>query len=125
LTPKGNAAIIERMFGKASRSLRRVAGEQRVRAATGKGPEMGRVSIGMTGAATVSRLLGEISAGGGVSDDLRDRANYLALSVQRRMDRRDVEMIAWVLRSASVSHGIPTAKQKRAHDWASYLEGRL
>lgn len=86
---------------------------------------MGSIKIGMTGASTVSQLLHEISAGSGVPKDLRDHANYWVPSVQRRMDRRDVEMIAWLLRNASVSRSVPDAKRERAHYWAGYLESRL
>lgn len=86
---------------------------------------MGNVRIGMTGASTVSRLLCEIGAGRGVSDDLREHANYWVPSVQRKMDRRDVEMVAWLLRSASLSRGVPAKKRERAQYWAGYLESRL
>jgi hypothetical protein len=79
----------------------------------------------MTGASTVSQLLNEISAGSGVPQELRDNATYWVPSVQRRMDRRDVEMIAWLLRNASVSRSVPAAKRDRAHYWAGYLESRL
>ena len=86
---------------------------------------MSSVRIGTSGVATVSRLLGEISAGRGLADDLREYATYWAPAVQRKMDRRDVEVVASLLRSASVSRGLPAAKREKAHYWASYLESRM
>jgi hypothetical protein len=86
---------------------------------------MSRVRIGTTGAATVSRLLGEIGVGRGVTEDLREYANRWAPTVQRKMDRRDVEVVASLLRSASVARGFPVSKREKAHYWAGYLESRM
>jgi|RhiMetdeSRZDD1v2_1073273.scaffolds.fasta_scaffold1851047_2 hypothetical protein len=86
---------------------------------------MRSVRIGSSGVATVSRLLGDISAGRGLASDLREYATYLAPAVQRKMDRRDVEVIASLLRSASVARDFPPAKREKAHYWASYLESRM
>jgi hypothetical protein len=86
---------------------------------------MSRVRIGTTGAARVSRLLGEIGTGRGVTEDLRAYANQWAPTVQRKMDRRDVEVVASLLRSASAAYGFPTSKRNMAHYWAGYLESRM
>jgi hypothetical protein len=90
-----------------------------------EGAKMARVRIGPTGAATVGRLLRDIGSGRGVPADIRDHANYWAPSVQRRMERRDVAMIAWLLRTASASRGYSASKREMAHYWARYLESRM
>jgi hypothetical protein len=113
------------MFDQASCSPEAAPGRDSVHSATGKGSEMSRVRIGMTGATTVSRLLSDISARRGLADDLREYATYWAPAVQRKMDRRDVEVVASLLRSASVARGFPTAKREKAHYWAGYLESRM
>jgi hypothetical protein len=86
---------------------------------------MNRVRIGTSGAATVSRLLGEIGAGRGLAQDLRSFASHWAPAVQRKMDRRDVEVVASLLRSASVARGFPASEREKAHYWAGYLESRM
>jgi hypothetical protein len=86
---------------------------------------MASVRIGANGAATVGRLLREIGEGGGLSPDVRRNASRYAAAVRRRMERRDVEMIAWLLRDVSSTGEYPLSRRERARYWAAFLEGRI
>jgi len=86
---------------------------------------MANIRIGTNGAATVGRLLQEIGENGGVDPDVRRNAARYSSAVRRRMDRRDVETIASVLRAVSSSGQYPSSRRERAQYWAAYLEGRI
>jgi hypothetical protein len=86
---------------------------------------MSNVRIGPTGASTVGRLLREIGHGRGLPTDLRDDANQFAASVRRKMDRRDVERVAWLLWNVSSTRSWPSSRREQARYWATFLEGRL
>jgi len=64
---------------------------------------------------TMGRLLREIGRGTGLSSDLRNDASRFASLMRRKMDRRDVERVAWLLwnvSSARPTH--PRNESKRA-----------
>jgi hypothetical protein len=86
---------------------------------------MASVRIGTSGAATVGRLLQEIGENHGVAPDVRENANRFAATVRRRMDRRDVEGIASILRVAGSTGDYSRSRRERAIYWASYLENRI
>jgi hypothetical protein len=86
---------------------------------------MASVRIGPTGASTVGRLLSEISHGKGLPPDMRDDAGRFAAAIQRKMDRQDVEKVAWLLWNVSAARSWPSSRREQARYWATFLEGRL
>jgi hypothetical protein len=86
---------------------------------------MSSVRIGPTGAMTVGRLLRDIGRGRGMSPDLRNDASRFASLMRRKMDRRDVERVAWLLWNVSSARSYPYSQRKQARYWATFLEGRM
>jgi len=41
------------------------------------------------------------------------------------MDRRDLQMVAWLLLDASSDHDMPALDRRKARFWAGSLEARL
>jgi hypothetical protein len=86
---------------------------------------MGKVRIGANDASSVEQLLQQIGQHFGFPADIRRSANRWNGHVAQKMDRRDVQRIAWLLRDASDRKGAPSAECRVARQWASYLEGRI
>jgi hypothetical protein len=86
---------------------------------------MASVRIGSSGAATVGQLLQQIGESDGVAPAVRQDAARYAPAVRSRMDRRDVEGIAAILRAVSSSGLYSASRKERAEYWAAYLEGRI
>ena len=86
---------------------------------------MGKVRIGADDAASVEQLLQQIGHHREFPADIRRSANRWNGQVDEKMDRRDVQRIAWLLRDASDRRGAPSAERSVARQWASYLEGRI
>jgi hypothetical protein len=86
---------------------------------------MRKVKIGSIHAARVSGLLRKLESDQAVSSDLRANAAYWARAMARKMDRRDLQTVAWLLLSASGEGHVPFARRRNARYWATYLEGRI
>jgi hypothetical protein len=86
---------------------------------------MTKVRVGRRDAATVGRLLEEISQGPGLSADLQHKVGWCAAAVDRTMDRSDLEHVAVLLRQASTERGLSNTHRNAARYWAAYLEGRV
>jgi hypothetical protein len=86
---------------------------------------MGKVRIGAEDAANVEQLLQQIGQHRGFPADIRRSASRWNGHVNQKMDRREVQRIAWLLRDASDRRGAPSAERRVARQWASYLEGRI
>lgn len=86
---------------------------------------MRTVKIGWLHAASVSGLLRKLGSDQGIPPDMRANANYWAHAVARKMDRRDMQTVAWLLLSASGERSVTFARRRNARYWATYLEGRM
>jgi hypothetical protein len=86
---------------------------------------MRMVKIGWLHAASVSSLLRKLSSEPGIPSDLRANAGYWAHAMARKMDRRDLQTVAWLLLSASGERSVAFARRRNARYWANYLEGQM
>jgi hypothetical protein len=86
---------------------------------------MRTVKIGWLHAANVSSLLRKLGSEPGIPSDLRANADYWAHAMARKMDRRDLQTVAWLLLSASGERSVTFARRRNARYWATYLEGRI
>jgi hypothetical protein len=93
--------------------------------AQGGADRMTTVKLGPRDASGISELLRELGKEEGMPEGLRRDAAAWAGSVRRRMDQRDLRMVAWLFRDASGLGSVPPSCQDDARYWASYLEGRL
>ncbi len=86
---------------------------------------MRKVKIGSLRAARVSGLLRKLGSDQAVPSDLRANAAYWARAVARKMDRRDLQTVAWLLLSASGERRVSFSHRRNARYWGTYLEGRI
>jgi hypothetical protein len=86
---------------------------------------MTKVRVGRRDAATVGRLLEEISQGQGLSAHLQHKVGRSVAAVDRTMDRSDLERVTVLLRQASTDRGLSSSHRNAARYWAAYLEGRV
>ena len=86
---------------------------------------MQKVKIGSLHAARVSGLLHKLERGQAVPSDLRTNAAYWARAMARRMDRRDLQTVAWLLLTTSGERRVPFTHRRNARHLATYLEGRI
>ena len=86
---------------------------------------MPKVKVGSFRAARVSGLLHKLERDQAVPLDLRTNAGYWARAMARRMDRRDLQTVAWLLLSASGERRVPFTYRRNARHLATYLEGRI
>lgn len=86
---------------------------------------MRKVKIGWLRSANVSSLLRKLGSDQGIPSDLRANADYWARAMARRMDRRDLQTVAWLLLSASDERNVTFARRRNARYWGTYLEGRI
>jgi hypothetical protein len=86
---------------------------------------MARVRIGARDASRISGILRSIGDRDSLPRDLRANAIYWADAMGRTMDRRDLQMVAWLLLDASGDRAMPAPHQRKARYWASSLEARL
>jgi hypothetical protein len=86
---------------------------------------MRKVKIGWLHAASVSSLLRKLGSDQGVPSDLRANADYWADAMARKMDRRDLQTVAWLLLSASGERSVTLTRRRNARYWAAYLEGQI
>jgi hypothetical protein len=56
---------------------------------------------------------------------LRGTAARCAGRVRRSMDRRDVQRVVWLLRSARRDTSLPRAEHRAAVYWSAHLGGRI
>jgi len=84
-----------------------------------------KVTIGLLNAAKVRSLLRKLGSDRRVPSDLQANAGYWARVVARKMDRRDLQTVAWLLLSASSERNIAFARRRNARYWATYLEGQI
>jgi hypothetical protein len=86
---------------------------------------MARVKLGTQDATGMSGLLGSLGKAQEIPADLRRDAAFWAKAVQRKMDDRDLRMVAWLFHDLGGLSSIPRDRQNDARYWAAYLEGRL
>jgi len=86
---------------------------------------MRKVKIGSLRAARVSGFLRKLGNDQRVPSDLRANAAYWGGAVARKMDRRDLQTVAWLLLHASGERRIPFTQRRTARHWAVDLEGRI
>ena len=84
-----------------------------------------RVRLAPEEATTTQQLLKELGATTEIPPQLRDAADVYAAEVHSTMRRRDLQRIAWLLRSACEEHHLPRVQQRTVRRWAAYLEGRI
>jgi hypothetical protein len=84
---------------------------------------MGNVKIGARDAVRVGGLLQKLGGQQGLPADLQANAAYWATAMARRMDRRDIQTVAWLLLEASGHRHVPFADRRTARYWAAYLDG--
>jgi hypothetical protein len=73
----------------------------------------------------VCRMLEIVRCEGAVPAETRSAAAAWLGTVRPTMERLDVQSVAWVLREASSSRGMPRGTRKKARHLAAYLEGRM
>jgi len=86
---------------------------------------MRKVKVGSLRAARVSGFLRKLGNDQQVPSDLRANATYWGKAMARRMDRRDLQTVAWLLLHASGERRVPFMQRRTARYWAAYLEGRI
>lgn len=86
---------------------------------------MRKVKIGWLHAASVSSLLRNLGSDQGIPPDLRANADYWAHAMTRRMERRDLQTVAWLLLSVSGERNVAFDRRRNAQYWGAYLEGRI
>ena len=84
---------------------------------------MGNVKIGAQRAARVGSLLQKLGEEPALPADVQANAAYWATAMTRKMDRRDIQTVAWLLLEASGDRQMPSADRHSARYWAAYLEG--
>jgi hypothetical protein len=84
-----------------------------------------KVKIGHGDAQRVGQLLRQIGRRSGLPQELRSNASLLASEVRGRMERQDLQTIAWLLEDACSHARLPTSKREEARFWASYLRERV
>jgi hypothetical protein len=95
-----------------------------VGAQVGRGA-MRKVKVGSFRAARVSGLLRKLGTDQRTPSDLRANAAYWATAMARKMDRRDLQTVSWLLLSASGERRVSFSNRRNARYWATYLEGRI
>jgi hypothetical protein len=86
---------------------------------------MRKVDIGATEVAKVIEMLRGLGSRADVSSDVRSNTTYWGSAMHRRMDRRDLETVAWLLSEIGNDRRLPAADRRSAHYWATYLEAQL
>ncbi len=86
---------------------------------------MAKVRIGARDASRISRLLRAMGTRDSLPRDVRANATYWAATMRQTMDRRDLQMVAWLLLDASSDHDMPALDRRKARFWAGSLEARL
>jgi hypothetical protein len=84
-----------------------------------------KVEIGWLHAASVSSLLRKLGSDQGIPPDLRANADYWSHAMTRRMERRDLQTVAWLLLSVSGERNVAFDRRRNAQYWGAYLEGRI
>jgi hypothetical protein len=84
-----------------------------------------KVRIGYSDAQRVGRLLRQIGRRSGLPEELRSNASLFASAVRGRMERQDLQAIAWILEDACSYPRLPIARREEARFWASYLRERV
>jgi hypothetical protein len=84
---------------------------------------MRKVKIGWLHAASVSNLLRKLGSDQGIPSDLRANADYWARTMARRMDRRDLQTVAWLLLSANDERNVTFARRRNARYWGPIWRG--
>jgi hypothetical protein len=82
-----------------------------------------RVRLATQETTTTLQLLRDLEAAD-MPPRLRDAAGIYAAEIRPVMRRRDLQRIAWLLRSASREH-LPAEQKRTVGRWAAYLEGRI
>jgi uncharacterized protein (UPF0147 family) len=93
-------------------------------AGQGEEKQMAKVGITEEEVGLVARLLQDIEAGADVPNNLRANAALWAVRMEPSMDRRDLQRVAWLLKSASKT-GMPRGERRRARRWAAQLQARI
>ena len=86
---------------------------------------MAKVRIGARDARQISGTLRAIGDRDSLPWDLRANAVHWAASMRRTMDRRDLQMVAWLLLDASSDRGMSVRQRHNVRYLASSLEARL
>jgi uncharacterized protein (UPF0147 family) len=86
---------------------------------------MARVTITADEASRVADMLREIGSGYHVPSSLRADATLWARRMEVTMDRRDLQQVASLLRSASKSDGMPRQGRRTAQRWAAHIRARI
>lgn len=86
---------------------------------------MGQVDIGARETKKVVGLLRDVGTATRASSDVRLNANRWALAMRRKMDRRDLQTLSWLLSEMSGDRRLSNAARRDARYWAMYLEARL
>jgi hypothetical protein len=86
---------------------------------------MRKVNIGAAEVAKVIEMLRTLGSRGDVSSDVRSNSTYWSSAMRGRMDRRDLETVAWLLSEIGNDRRLPAADRRSAHYWATYLEAQL
>lgn len=86
---------------------------------------MANVRIGSMNAARVSGVLRKLGSDQAVPSDLRANATFWSRGMARRMDRRDLQTVAWLLLHASAERRLPFTRRRTARYWATFLESRM
>lgn len=86
---------------------------------------MRKIKVGSFRAARVSGFLRKLGSDQRTPSDLRANAAYWARAMSRKMDRRDLQTVAWLLLSASGERRVSFSNRRNARYWATHLESRI
>lgn len=86
---------------------------------------MSRIDIGAGEARKVVDVLRRLEGRPDLSSDVRSNTTYWASAVRGRMDRRDLETLAWLLHEIGGNSRLPDVERRTVHFWADYLEAQL